>query len=177
MRLNIADIKLDTGEHKRAPVELELAPRDEVRFAQPFRGEAEAWNTGDSFLVKARLTGEATLECSRCLTEFDFPLTVNFSEEFRPGQPSPNGEQEEDEEGRTFSRYEGDEIDLSEPFRQSILLELPIKALCTEACKGLCPNCGANLNEDPCRCAGEEKADPRLSALKKLLDRPGPDTN
>lgn len=177
MRLNIADIKLDAGEHKRAPVELEVAPLDEVVFEEPFRGEVEAWNTGDSFLVKAHLTGEAIVPCGRCLSKVRVPLSVAFSEEFLPGEPSPTGEQEEDDEGRTFSRYQGDEIDLSEPLRQNILLELPLKPLCQAACKGLCPTCGANLNEEACRCAVDVKADPRLSALKKLLDRPGPDTN
>ncbi|MFZ5814255.1 MAG: YceD family protein [Bacillota bacterium] len=179
MRIEIADIKLEAGSHKRVPLELSLEPVEmggqEVRFEHPFTGEAEIWNAGDRLLVRAELSGEATLVCSRCLAGFTEELEVAFEEEFiEAGAEEGRAEEDEEEESqRTVSFYTGDEIDLTEPLRENILLELPMKPLCDEACKGLCPTCGTNLNEGRCGCEGErDVVDPRLAALKDLLRKP-----
>jgi uncharacterized protein len=60
------------------------------------------------------------------------------------------------------------ELDITDDIRDTLLLALPMKMLCTEDCRGLCAGCGANLNEEPCRCAASG-ADPRWEALRKLL--------
>lgn len=177
MRVNVADIKLEAGLHKRVPLEVAVEPVDmggqSFRFDRPFTGEAEIWNLGDRLLVKASLSGEALMECSRCLTPFSEPLKVSFDEEFVAGKP---GEGEDDEDGadvgRTVSYYEGDEIDLAEPLRENVLLELPMKPLCDEDCQGLCPTCGSNRNEGSCQCEETTSVDPRLAALKDLLRKP-----
>lgn len=179
MRINVADIKLEAGKHKT--VNLETQPESielggqAVRFEQPFTGTAEIWNAGDRLLVKADVFGEATLVCSRCLGEFTEPLDVSFEEEFIELAPDEGRveEDEEEESGRTVSFYSGDEIDLTDPLRENILLELPMKPLCDEECKGLCPTCGTNLNEGACKCEGDrEIVDPRLAVLKDLLRKP-----
>ncbi|MFZ5827999.1 MAG: YceD family protein [Bacillota bacterium] len=179
MRINIADIKLEAGKHKTVPVETRLESVEfgglEVRFEEPFTGEAEIWNAGDRLLVKVDLSGEASLVCGRCLGEFTEPLDVFFEEEFiEAGHGEGRAEEDEEEEsGRTVSFYTGDEIDLTDPLRENILLELPIKPLCDADCKGLCPTCGTNLNEGDCACEGDREAvDPRLAALKDLLRKP-----
>jgi uncharacterized protein len=59
-------------------------------------------------------------------------------------------------------------LDLRKPLREQILLAMPMHLLCRPDCKGLCPNCGQNLNEGPCQCS-TENIDPRLAVLKKLL--------
>ncbi|MGE4317271.1 MAG: DUF177 domain-containing protein [Deferribacterales bacterium] len=61
---------------------------------------------------------------------------------------------------------ENDEIDLEEMVRQEVVFYLPVRVICSDDCKGLCPACGADLNQGPCKCAIE--ADPRWSALNKL---------
>ena len=66
-----------------------------------------------------------------------------------------------------FSTYDGDRIDLDEIVREQILLALPTRQLCAEDCKGLCPSCGANLNEKACGCE-QQQTDPRWSALEAL---------
>jgi uncharacterized protein len=185
LRINVADIKLEAGSHKKVDLEVALEPIEmggqEIRFEGPFTGEAEIWNAGDRLLVRANLSGEATLACSRCLTEFTEPLDVFFEEEFVEGAAEDeerfaDGEDDDDEEeesARTISFYTGDEIDLTDPLRENILLELPMKPLCDEECKGLCPTCGVNLNEEPCKCEGDQDVvDPRLSVLKDLLRKP-----
>ncbi len=64
----------------------------------------------------------------------------------------------------------GDSIDLREPVMESILLELPVKVLCSEECKGLCPICGADRNVEECSCSIHE-VDPRMQQLKRLLEQ------
>ena len=68
--------------------------------------------------------------------------------------------------------YEGDRLDLGEVVREQILLALPLKPLCREDCRGLCPACGQNRNLVPCGCPPpEEPGDPRLEPLRKLVDK------
>jgi len=177
LRISIADIKSEPGLHKQVELELSLEPVElggqEVRFEEPFRGTAEVWNAGDRILVRAELAGEATLVCSRCLTSFTEPLSVSFEEEFVPEGAEVEDSEEDEESDRTVSQYTGDEIDLSDPVRDNILLELPMKPLCDEACRGICPKCGTNLNQAECTCSDSSDAvDPRLSVLKDLLRKP-----
>jgi len=180
VRVNIADIKLEAGSHKKVPVQIavesvELAGQA-IQFDRPFAGEAEIWNAGDRLLVTATVTGEAALQCSRCLGPTTLPLEVSFEEEFIEGAPPEEMDEELDAEveaGRTVSYYNGDEIDLSEPLRENVLLELPMKPLCSDDCAGLCPTCGTNLNEGDCQCGeATHTVDPRLAALKDLLRKP-----
>lgn len=182
MRINVAEIKLEAGNHKRFPVQvavesIEMAGQV-VQFDRPFEGEAEIWNAGDRLLVKAELSGEATLQCSRCLAPTTLPLDVSFEEEFIEGAPAHEAEEDDEQEtevdaGRSVTYYSGDEIDLSETLRDNVLLELPMKPLCSEDCAGLCPGCGTNLNTGSCQCAEEtHTVDPRLAALKDLLRKP-----
>ena len=73
-----------------------------------------------------------------------------------------------DEDNDEYYLVEDMSFDLDELVREDILLSLPTKILCREDCKGICPYCGANLNEKQCDC--KKPADPRLEALKKFLD-------
>ncbi|HEY3364773.1 MAG TPA: DUF177 domain-containing protein [Symbiobacteriaceae bacterium] len=175
MRVNVADLKLEAGSHKTVPTAISLEPMEmggqSVVFDQPFTGEAEIWNAGDRMLVRAKLSGEAVLECSRCLGSYRMPVRLSFEEEFLEGEPREDVELEAVEQ-RTVSFFEGDEIDLTEALQDNVLLELPMKPLCSKDCKGLCQTCGKNLNEGPCECQETRSVDPRLAKLKDLLQKP-----
>lgn len=175
MRVNVADLKLEAGSHKTVALEVALEPLvmggQAVAFDKPFVGSAEIWNAGDRMLVEAKLSGEAILECSRCLGVFRMPVSLSFDEEFVEGEPREETE-EEAEDQRTISFFEGDEIDLTDALRDNVLLELPMKPLCSEECKGLCPKCGQNLNEGVCSCQETISVDPRLAKLQDLLQKP-----
>jgi uncharacterized protein len=121
------------------------------------RGQFLLTRTTRGVLIKGQFSTELEAECVRCLEPFHLALSVPMEEMF------------------TFSAasdpiYFIDEgwLDLRQPLREQILLALPIHSLCRPDCKGLCPNCGRNLNEDPCNCSTAE-IDPRLADLKKLL--------
>lgn len=175
MRVNVADIKLEMGSHKTVPVQIAIESSEEAQFDRPFEGEAEIWNLGDRLLVKASLSGEAQVPCVRCLTPFSVPLDVSFDEEFIEGEPGAEAEDDEEAElgvERTVTYYQGDEIDLSDPLRENVLLELPMQPICADDCQGLCPSCGTNLNTDKCQCTEATNVDPRLAALKDLLRKP-----
>jgi uncharacterized protein len=74
---------------------------------------------------------------------------------------------ENDKMDVVYLHPETDTINLTDDIRDYALLAIPMKSLCSENCKGLCPNCGANLNDGPCKCK-EEKIDPRWEPLLKL---------
>ena len=127
---------------------------------------------------KVRLTGrvQTTLEteCSRCVEPFAIPVDATFDLMFLPDTAgAEKGAADEravhdDDVGVSF--YKDDTIDLGAVMREQFFLALPMKPLCREDCKGLCPVCGANWNRETCACR-PEWTDPRLEPLKKLLDR------
>jgi uncharacterized protein len=175
MLVNIAEIKQEEGAHQRVDLQVTLEPielgGELVHFDQPFTGSAEIWNLGDRLLVKGELAGEARLVCSRCLTEYRGPLDLTFEEEFVEGTTVAD-DQSEAETGRQVNLYQGEEIDLTEALRDNVLVELPMKPLCSADCRGLCPTCGQNLNTGACSCADDVAVDPRLAKLQELLRRP-----
>jgi uncharacterized protein len=113
---------------------------------------------GDLFSVTGDINARVILACSRCLGSVIYPVKATFKQEY----PEPGTEEEKP------AAYRG-RIDLEEPVIASILLELPIKVVCKEECRGLCPVCGLDRNIKECSCIQEE-TDPRMLKLKELLE-------
>jgi uncharacterized protein len=119
-----------------------------------------------------RLVGgvQTTLElmCSRCLDPFTLPIDAAFDLRYHPHVLNTGeGEREVEEDDLTTAFYENETIDLGQLMAEQFYLALPMKPLCGERCKGLCPTCGTNLNRATCECKrGWE--DPRFAVLKKL---------
>ncbi len=132
------------------------------------RGEVRLMRTDRGILVKGRLDTEVEITCSRCLSLFSSPLTLNIEEEYFPitdvasgaSLPSP-------EEPGCFTIDEHHVIDLTEVIRQYALLVIPMKPLCRRDCAGLCPGCGHNLNQGPCHCSAQ-LTEPGWAELGKL---------
>jgi len=115
-----------------------------------------------------RARTELELTCSRCLEPFQLPVDGAFDLRFLPASELAQGdEQEVQEEDLDTSYYRDDQIDLNELLREQFYLALPMKPLCRDECKGLCPQCGTNWNTGACTCTTEWE-DPRLAALKGL---------
>ena len=133
------------------------------------QGEIKLLRTHRSILVKGALRIEVELTCSRCLSLFNSPVSLNIEEEYTPtvdvvsGAPLPPSE-----EPGSFTIDGHHILDSTEAIRQYTLLAIPIKPLCRKDCAGLCQNCGHNLNRGPCDCPAQE-IDPRWSELMKLL--------
>ena len=126
---------------------------------------------GELFRVVGRAAARLELECGRCLERFDLPVEVSFDLRYVPDvHNTGEGEREIGEDDLTTAFYREGALDLTELLREQFQLALPMKPLCSAACRGLCPECGANLNRTECGCAPTWE-DPRLAPLKGLLDR------
>lgn len=120
------------------------------------------------YRLAGHLSGEIELTCSRCLESFRLPVGADFDLRYVPRiENGGEGEREVEEDDLTTAFYEDDQIDLGQLVTEQVQLALPMKPLCADACRGLCPQCGTNLNTDACRCS-QKWEDPRLAGLKAL---------
>lgn len=121
-------------------------------------------NAGDLFILAGKVSGVFVQPCSRCLK----PVTVNVQaqvlEKFSRGK-----QHQPDDEDETFP-VAGDELEVAAILRDCLVLELPLKVVCAENCRGLCPRCGTDFNTGSCQCGGKE-VDPRLAVLKELIEK------
>ncbi len=123
-------------------------------------GEGVIENSADVLTLRGVIRAGLRCACDRCAREFDraveIPLEVPLAAELQ------------DEESPDYFLLDGDELDLDEVLETGFILGLEPRFLCREDCKGLCPRCGADLNDGPCGCKPEK--DPRLAVLEQLLD-------
>ena len=132
-------------------------------------GEVTLMRTNRSVLVEGELYTEVELSCSRCLSSFGCPLTINIEEEYFPTTDILTGSSiPVPGEPGNFTIDEYNILDLSEAIRQYALLAIPMKPLCRQDCAGLCPACGCNLNHTSCNCPSES-IDPRWAELSKMV--------
>ncbi len=121
--------------------------------------------------LKGKLDTSIEIACARCLAPVRHEVERNFDLLYRP-QGSDAGHEElsvTDAEAE-IGYYQGRGLVLEDTLREQVLLAIPLKTVCSEQCKGLCPQCGKNLNEGPCSCA-PPTGDPRWSALKEIRDK------
>ena len=122
----------------------------------------------DRFRLEGTVTTQLELSCGRCLEPYRLDVAAPFDVRYLPASSaSVETEQEVDHEDLGTSYYRDDRIDLNELLREQFYLALPMKPLCREDCKGLCPQCGTNLNTSTCDCSPAWE-DPRLAPLKHL---------
>ena len=148
-------------------------PQDaEYRVAAPVNLAMDVHKMGaDAFRVAGRARTRLELDCSRCVEPFQVPVDAEFDLRYVPQeQNSGEGEREVADEDLSTAYYRDGMLDLIEMLREQFQLALPMKPLCAEDCRGLCPECGANLNRTSCGCAPKWE-DPRLAALKGLVYR------
>lgn len=122
--------------------------------------------------VKGSVKTSIQLPCSRCLEHFEFPVQSEFSVTFIPEEvDSRQSEKELQPEDLETEFYDGETIDIDKIVQSNVLLGLPIKPLCGDECRGLCPVCGTNKNLASCTCPTDEPGDPRLAKLKDFLSK------
>lgn len=121
----------------------------------------------ETVFIEGKAATTVDLVCCRCLEVTTQILDTDFKYTFMPSQSHIQEEIELSIEDLEISYYDNDLIDLDQIVFEQIALQLPMKALCTEFCKGLCPRCGINLNSESCNCHSKF-VDERLTVLKKL---------
>lgn len=118
-----------------------------VSFKQPVKSKVQARMTRDGeILFHGRVTTVITYQCGRCLEFFDHPADLDFEQAISTEEL---------------------EVDITPEIRETLLVDLPVRAICRENCKGICATCGKNLNNVTCGCV-QAPADPRWNALKSF---------
>jgi uncharacterized protein len=134
---------------------------DELDVSE-LKGSLHLTRTSQGMYAQGRLQANINLECVRCLTSFDQPLRVDVDDLFiYPPEEASDP---------LLSIPESGILDLNPLLREYLLLDVPIQSLCREECKGLCSECGSNLNESECD-HSQVDIDPRLETLKTLLHK------
>lgn len=177
--INFLAVKLDLREFETFPARKHLEV-DLEKFSLDFEGVCGVKELSVDFtLVKSEneyycqssIKAVVTLECARCLNEYDTEITCkqNFvicSE----GQLAEFRKEADDDEDYVFLDVSGYRVDVSKILRQAIILNTPLKPICSADCQGLCSSCGKNLNMGSCDCKKDE-TDMRWDALKKISRR------
>jgi uncharacterized protein len=149
-------------------------PQDEdYRVVEPVHLAIDVEKTsGPSFRVTGTVNTTLELECGRCLEAFPLPVAASFELRYVPQSKDAavEAEREITEDDLTTAFYTEGMMDLTDLVREQFQLALPMKPLCSPACRGLCSECGANLNRTDCGCQPVWE-DPRLAPLKSLLNR------
>jgi len=121
--------------------------------------------------LRGRLETSLELQCARCLEPVPQEVKRSFELLYRPqGVDAGQEELSVTEAEAEIGYYQGDGLLLEDALREQVLLALPLKVTCRPDCKGLCPQCGQNLNQEQCSCTREVE-DPRWAALKQVRGR------
>ncbi|MGN7453862.1 YceD family protein [Paenibacillus pasadenensis] len=141
-----------------------LQDRKDVVAAKPMSVELDVGPYEGTAQVTGELRADLTMVCSRCLEPVEEHLSIPIEERFALASMVKDPEADED-----LILVAEDKVDLQPYVEGTLLIYLPMAPLCSDDCKGLCPDCGTNLNEQSCGCS-RDVIDPRFEALKKLLE-------
>ncbi len=163
MKINLHEALITPNFFKRICVTLDLSD-SELLLQQGITAEKadaaiEIKNTAD--VVSVRFFGDIPYRtvCDRCLAEIKTSLHFDYVRDVQKTDVT------EDFEGIVLSADE--QLDIEQELKNEVLISFPAKHLCKEDCRGLCPVCGCNLNEQKCSCVQKE-LDPRLEVLRNL---------
>jgi uncharacterized protein len=131
--------------------------------------KVEVRKTGSRYLLRAAVECSIRAECSKCLEPFDQMIETGFDLVFQGGEGVQIPEGLGNDDFIVLGRENEYCYDIFPRMREAVVLDLPIRYLCSEDCPGICPGCGENLNAADCKCS-ETESDSRWSPLKKLLN-------
>lgn len=142
----------------------------DLEVDKPFtiRYVAEREGESDTIHVSVDVEGELKAGCARCLEPVDHTVNLHLETDYIPASPDMSGNLEGERVSSEIGYYRKS-IHLGEFIVSELVLALPLRFICDEECKGLCPGCGVNLNREECRC--ETPVDPRMKKLAELKDK------
>lgn len=123
----------------------------------------------DHIRISGKIEGSLEVSCHRCLRPFPLPLSEAVDIYLVANERMPRGEEKElDPDELLYEFFDGEVIEVDRLVAEQIFLALPVKVLCSEDCKGICPGCGANLNEEACGCKTDNTPSPfaKLKLIK-----------
>jgi len=170
LKFNVAQLlREETGGRREYTFEENALPLDTDVTLRQLRGSVRFTRVPSGVFASVVVKGAVERACTRCLSPAVQPIALRFQDEFHSrievntGAALPKPDEED-----PFFIDETHLVDLGEAIREYALIELPMQTLCRPDCKGLCPNCGADLNSAACGCSNDE-GDERFSVLKSLL--------
>ena len=154
------------------PVFSDMVQSGECEFREPLKISIKAFRIRELFEVEGTFQTRVRLACSRCLKDFDMPLKSNFALTYTNELPDLKEASDEEEvelriEDVGLLYFRGEEIDLREGIQEQLVMAFPLRTVCVETCRGLCPKCGADLNQRDCGCQLSPTGN-KFEALKKL---------
>ncbi len=139
-----------------------------AKFEKPVRVELTVSKSKDQLICRGKIFTPVKLDCSRCLVEYEEDLFSDL--DFVVDLAGTSEKMDSEEDGYFAADPSSAFFVIDDLVREAIILSLPLKPLCSEDCKGLCPVCGADQNKSRCHCV-KEKADPRWDKLKGLVKK------
>lgn len=169
MKIDVSDVLKEVGSSKEFSgnfmPENTTYQGEEIEFDEPFWVEGTVTSGNEGILiVQATVKSSSKLQCGSCMEPYIYPMNFSFTAEFRTSGDDPD-----------IYFYKGYSIDIKDAIMDNFFLELPSLRRCKEDCKGLCPRCGINLNENQCKCMDEKEEeqeddiDSRLAVLKEFF--------
>lgn len=182
MQLDLSEIVSRPGMRSSVAVDEPGVSDPDLIYMAPVQGSVLFQNGGDLLLIDGKVKTTLELSCGRCLEPFRWPVTVTLEERFSLAEvlnpsapPEEGGDWDTTVSSVVYLDLGKPILDLDELIRQQLITEIPLQAICDEACRGLCAHCGANLNTGACACP-EELSDTPLAALGELLKKRTGDT-
>lgn len=180
-------MEFKVSELEKEPIEFDLAmPAGHINFGEEAEQEGGLQTSGLAEVIhehrgprdivadirlRGKFAGKFQVPCARCVEPVDLPLEGEFDLIFRPiGADAGASERSITAVETEIGYYQKDSLLLEDVLREQVLLSLPVRTLCKDDCKGLCPRCGQNRNSQDCSCE-EGQTDPRWEALSGLHSR------
>jgi uncharacterized protein len=158
------------------PVKLHLGADESFRLEPGARLRCRL-ERGDDDAVHVRgvLDVGIGLDCGRCLEAFSLTFAHELDLFYLPHREGQTEEEDDEVELSdhevVVGYYRDGRLDLGDVVREQLFLHLPMRRVCRDDCRGLCPTCGVNRNQTRCACAPAAEVDPRLAGLARLLDK------
>ncbi len=152
---------------------LDTDPRDPksflygVVFPSPMKVSGEITNTAGYMRMHLSASVDYQTTCARCLTPLSGTFCLSLEKTVAPKDVLSDLDSNAPDD---YVTVEDGFLDMDEPILEELEMEFPVRFLCREDCRGLCPRCGKNLNDSACDCKKNE-TDPRMEPLRALLER------
>lgn len=169
MRIELENLEGGKGDFAHVYQPEDLGPVDErIKLIEPAAVTGKVRLAGNEVFVNGHVETRAQVECDRCLKPVELPVSADFALEYITGAKYESSAAAELTEAEmSVSVFDGEAIDIDEIVKEQVLLAVPTRMLCREDCKGICPECGTDLNAGECKCVKDD-IDPRWAALKNL---------
>jgi len=170
IKVNLSSlVHADVGHRESIALDLGSLVFDDLILGY-LKGKLNFTRVTYGILCEGVLNAEVEVECVRCLKEFYVPIVIELEDTIR----LPGSDLTLEHPVRVT---EDDWVDLAPLIREYVWLEIPSKPICSVDCKGICPDCGGNINLGECVCHERSPIDPRWAALRELLENPEKTSN